>query len=429
MGKKIFVKCGQSINAAIAVANPGDAIIVEECVYHEAVVVDKNDIRLVSEEPHEAVLDGKGLPPGSNGITIIAPGVEVNGFKIRNYTGDGIFVGDAARSVKLIDNKIHDIIRNGIEINNLFGEVLVWKNSVEDIGGNGIFSNLSANSYIQNKIEDVGGFGIFGRCCNTAHQNEIVNSGSMGINFINCCNFVTENKVVNSGDTGISAGVGGSNGVLRNLVENSASFGIILGPGEDSLAYGNHVKNSVNIGIKSATGEDLIMGNTVSDSGSNGIDGGLFGFEIILKNLVKKSRGTGINVYGRFNITEKNTVVNNKNGIVTNTGNNAQVDNFMLQNEVEYSVEDGIRINATNNRSHVAENDVENSGNNGVDVFSGFNNIENNEIEKNRVGINIEPTATDNFVARNELENNGKNIINNGADTIFFKNKIDKEDK
>ncbi|MEH7612830.1 right-handed parallel beta-helix repeat-containing protein [Gottfriedia acidiceleris] len=447
MGKKIFVKCGQSINAAIATANPGDAIIVEECVYHEAVVVNKNDIRLVAKEPHEAILDGTGTLPGSNGITITAIGVEVNGFKIRNYTGDGIFVGANTHSIKLIDNKIHDVGRNGIELESF--DNLIWKNTVKDSGMSGIISTVfrSNSSYIQNRVENVNNFGISSiGCCNNLDNNEIERTGDTAININACCNFITENQVKHSGGSGIltqcCSGIVGNtvkgtdnigisainccSAVVNNYVEDNKSIGIFVANG-DNTVVGNNVKNSGSFGIKSGRfGEDLVFRNKVVGSGNNGIDGDVFGFENFSRNLVANSRGSGIAVYGEFNTVLKNEILENENnGVTTNPGIGTQESNFILQNKIEENRGDGIDVNATNNRSVVSNNEINNNGEAGIRISSSFNNIENNEIKENEDGIIVVPTATDTFIARNEVEDNeDTNIINNGANTILFDNDV-----
>ncbi|NRD79075.1 right-handed parallel beta-helix repeat-containing protein [Bacillus sp. BRMEA1] len=425
MGKKIFVLCGQSINAAIAIANPGDAIIVEDCVYHENVVVNKNDIRLVAAHPHGAILDGTGAP--GIGILITASGVEVNGFVIRNYSGDGILVLSSSVSDRLINNNIHNIGLNGVEIQTPQGEHLIWKNNIKDIVSNGIFSTGfgCCNAYIQNEVERVGGFGISTGCCSFIHQNEVENTGNIAIDAHSCCNAITENKVMHSGNIGISA-TGCCSPVVSNQVENSGSDGIFA-IDFDNFVVDNHVKHSLGTGIRADfSGDDIFYGNTVSDSGINGIDGGIFGFDTMIGNHVEKSRGIGINVLGIFNNAVGNTVLKNQDGIAINPGIGIpNVDNWILQNEVERNSVDGIFINAANDRTVVAENEVEKNNVNGIHVFSSFDNIENNEIENNSIGINIEPSAVDTFVARNELEDNDKNVVNNGVNTIFFQNEKD----
>lgn len=86
----IEVNAGESIQAAVDRARPGDAIHVGPGTYHEQIAIDLDDITLRGVQ---AVLDGQNKLPDA----VIATGsnFRIEGFEIRNYTGNGVAVQNA----------------------------------------------------------------------------------------------------------------------------------------------------------------------------------------------------------------------------------------------------------------------------------------------------------------------------------------------
>lgn len=104
--------CSSTIGAAVAAAAPGDVIQVSPGVYKEEVVISKS-LSLVSEAPHDAVIDATGLANGIwvNGMSA-APnagvsGVVISGFKIRNANFEGILLTNAT-DVTVVGNQVED---------------------------------------------------------------------------------------------------------------------------------------------------------------------------------------------------------------------------------------------------------------------------------------------------------------------------------
>ena len=84
-----------TIQAAVDAANPGDTVRVPPAVYHENVLVTKDDITI--EGSAGAILDGTGLT--GSGITVrsLNPSARINGFKlsglrIQNYVRNGVIL-------------------------------------------------------------------------------------------------------------------------------------------------------------------------------------------------------------------------------------------------------------------------------------------------------------------------------------------------
>ncbi len=90
--------CKTTISAAVAAANPGDVIRVDEGVYHEDVIIQKS-LSLLGESPRNTIIDATGLLNGVNVDGIGAPNlahVIVSGFTVRNANAQGIVVTNAS---------------------------------------------------------------------------------------------------------------------------------------------------------------------------------------------------------------------------------------------------------------------------------------------------------------------------------------------
>src|SRR5215212_3737455 len=85
-----------TIQAAVDAANPGDTVRVPPGIYHENVLVAKDNITIKGQSG--AILDGTGLP-GNSGITVRSPspsarinGFRVTGLQIQNYSRNGVIL-------------------------------------------------------------------------------------------------------------------------------------------------------------------------------------------------------------------------------------------------------------------------------------------------------------------------------------------------
>jgi parallel beta-helix repeat protein len=93
------VNPGQSIQAAVDQARPGDTIEVEPGTYKEQVLVDIDDITLRGKKNGDAraVLDGDNEL--TDAVIASGHGFTIEGFGLRNYTSNGITVHGATRVV------------------------------------------------------------------------------------------------------------------------------------------------------------------------------------------------------------------------------------------------------------------------------------------------------------------------------------------
>ena len=93
------VNPGQSIQAAIDRARPGDRIEVRPGVYNQTLTVDRNGVTLIglTINGERAILDGQDTL--SDAIQASGSDFTVEGFTIRNYTDNGIVVNQATNVV------------------------------------------------------------------------------------------------------------------------------------------------------------------------------------------------------------------------------------------------------------------------------------------------------------------------------------------
>ncbi len=146
-----------TIQAAVDAANPGDTVRVPPGIYHENVLVAKDNITIKGQSG--AVLDGTGLP-GNSGITVrsSSPSARINGFKltglqIQNYSRNGVILirvdNYQIEDGKYINNEEYGIF----PIRSSHG--LIRANQVSGSNDTGIYIGQSQDAVIKgNSVSD-----------------------------------------------------------------------------------------------------------------------------------------------------------------------------------------------------------------------------------------------------------------------------------
>ncbi len=241
---------GDSIQAAVQKASPGDTIRIMPGTYSETVYIDKDDIRIVGviKEGKRATLDGK--KELNDAILYSGNNIVVENLRIIQYKGNGI-MGQAG---------------NNFEIRN---------NIIEDAGVYGIFPQLGKNGIVEHNvvsgIEDAAIYVGIRDNIHVAH-NDVFDSVA-GIEIENSRHAIVENNYVHNNTGGVLA-------FITPGLPIKTTFDVII---RNNFIVGNNHHNfgapgSTVAGILPGTGilimaadEVVVEGNIISDNKAAGI--------------------------------------------------------------------------------------------------------------------------------------------------------------
>lgn len=241
---------GQSIQAAVDRARPGDRIEVLPGVYHESVMIDLDNIELVGivRDGERPQLDGRGEM--NDAVQVSGHDFLISGFEIRDYKGNGVVV-NKARHVTFRDVVAHHAGKYAL-YPVLCDGVLVEDCVVSDVWDAGIYAGQSNNVVIRN--------------CE-AYRNTI------GIETENCINVVISNNSAHHNSLGILVVL------LPDLPTEYASNARVINNRAWDNNYPNlsppgHLVNAVKPGVGiaiNAADNSEVTRNDVTDNNSYGI--------------------------------------------------------------------------------------------------------------------------------------------------------------
>ncbi|RPJ70471.1 MAG: PKD domain-containing protein, partial [Alphaproteobacteria bacterium] len=261
---EIFVKPGNSIQAAVDNSASGDVIIVKRGTYTDNIKIARDNLTIESESenPDDTIIKAKS--PTAHAFLLQADNVKIKGFKISGaikYSYAGICLSSSSSCTiennKLLDNSF------GIYLLNSKGN-MISKNFVSN-NQRGVYLNISEGNTLSR---------------NTATANReygIALESSDG-------NTLSENTAFKN-ERGIFFGSSDGNKLTGNTVRSNNIFGLsICGRCDKDLIYNNYF-NDTNISIKSGIGNTY---NITKKMGVNIVSGPYIG-----GNYWAKPDGTG----------------------------------------------------------------------------------------------------------------------------------------
>ena len=276
----------ESIQQAIDNANDGDTIIVRDGIYYENVKIDKS-VTLKSENGSaNCIIDGSKR---GNVVTVIANGVVIDGFTVRNSSwgwwvsyagifivsdcnviknnnisnnGDGISLWDSSNN-KLTSNRVENNSWGGIHLYESSNNIIT-NNKVEN-NGNGILLDESNNNTITNNTmtKNKYNFHISGwklshfiqsiDTTNTVdgkpiyylvnQSDTIIPSDAGFVGVVNCQNITVRDSVLTNNYVGVLF-VNTSNSRIENVSALNNDYGIYLRESSNNIITSNKVENN-----------------------------------------------------------------------------------------------------------------------------------------------------------------------------------------
>jgi len=249
-GHILVVRPDESIQDAVAKAQPGDTIQIMPGTYHQSVYIDKDDIALVGvvHGGDWPILDGEGKR--NDAVLYSGNGVRVENLKIVNYKGNAI-MGQAGNNF---------VIRH---------------NRIANSGVYGIFPEFATNGLIEyNDLTGIEDAAIYvGMCDNVEVAHNEVHGNVAGIEIENSRHAIVENNVAYDNAGGILA-------FITPGLPIKTTFDVVI---RNNFVVSNNHKNfgapgSIVSGVPSGTGiivmaaDDVIIENNfIRDNKNAGI--------------------------------------------------------------------------------------------------------------------------------------------------------------
>jgi parallel beta-helix repeat protein len=324
-----------SIQAAVDSAIAGDTIYVEGGIYVEEIVVKKNNIRLLGENPNTTIIDANlGI-----GLNIEADNTIISGFTIKN----------CGTALSVYKSSNCSIYRNHIT-SNKFGILLsyssncrIYENNVTD-NEHDVRLDYSTDNYLADNTinSDSYNFGVYGSSLEHYIQkidtSNTVN-GKPIYYIINARNFTADRS--NHSDAGCLIIVNSSNITIKDLTLSNNLNGILLAyTSEATIENVTAINNKVGIGLYSCS--NCTISNTVTVYNAyQGIKLAYSPTCVIHKNNVTGNTEGIYMVYSNNCTIETNTIKTNECGIkLDHASNSTFYHNNIIDNTRQTQISD-----------------------------------------------------------------------------------------
>lgn len=308
----INVSSGQSIQAAINGARPGDTILVGSGVYRECLNLSKPVILVGIGRP---LLDGSAM---GSAMIIRADGASISGFDIRTTRRTGIHV---LSDNNIIENNTICGCLDGVRLDHCRSNSIAYNDINNNTNGITLYAserNTIANNIVQdNNINEESDCGIF-----LAYSRE---------------NVIEYNDLKDNGDSSLSLRSSNNNTLRGNRISYNDWYGISLSEASNhNLIEKNNAAGNKDAGIYlDSSRENIIRENTASDN-SRGIYLSYDSNDNLLQNnnVSFNAKGVQLANHSSNNTLQNNTAKENGYGIYLSfsSGWNLLFSNHLIDN-------------------------------------------------------------------------------------------------
>lgn len=276
-----FVHTGSTLNESIALTG-GQSLIGEGTGAAVTVQGYGSLVLPTLNAGATPIIDGTGLPVGSDAITLTGAGNRVSGFTIQNFTGDGIVANGVSGA--LVENvSLINLGGDGVQLNGATGRVDMTGVAMGLIGGRGLFVNGgSANVNVGATFNQVVGDSI--RVENTTGGTvslsnvAIANGGGNGLSLINLFGDFFSNNLNINNVTGDGVYINQGTGTMRfagqtKITDPGARGFVIDNSAADVTADFLNVDppGGVSVEISQATGEVVLTSLMIDATNDRGL--------------------------------------------------------------------------------------------------------------------------------------------------------------
>ena len=466
-----YVNPGDSIQAAVDAARPGDTIIVRDGVYIENVNVYKG-LTILAENGSDSTIV-QAANSSDHVFEVTADYITISGFTVEGATRGWLYypAGIYLRNVDYCTISANNILNNrygiyleessntNIESNNVSNNEYTGislydssdntiSNNIVSSNKNGILLSKSPHNTLKGNIlsKNNRNFGVDGwlelshfvqriDTSNTVNgkpiyywvkeQNKKVPSDAGYVGIINCENITVSDLTLTNNTQGVLLAYS-SNSKIENVNVSNNFRGIRLEESSDTtISSSNIVLNDYDGVYLHYSSNNNIRDNNISSNTVGGYCGGGISLEWYssnnnLVNNVVSSNRDGISLdYSSNNIIKGNDVNSNKDSGI---GLSKSVNNSILNNSV---LMDGIGIWYYSSGNNISNNIIKSGG---IYVFDHSNNnilLNNNISEAIYDGIHLDASSSENIVKYNNVFDNwddGIALTRNSSNNIIYLN-------
>jgi hypothetical protein len=428
------VHVGESIQAIVNQAQPGDQVWIASGVFTENITITAGialrgswDATFTTQD-WAAPTTLMGAVSGAHNVRVEASTpptatVLLEGLTLRNGE-DGLHIWAGAVTAEHL--VIRDVAGQGVEIDG----GTVWLSATQILSAQqGIYSKGSALHVFASEISHVisEGIQLEGGTATIANSaiHDILSSGEPGVYLFGAAATLIGNRVYNVRDHGLQARAAPAFSITGNEVYSTTGYGIYTRDMPATIA-GNIVYHTGDRGIYARGGAVTIESNTLHDIGGDGIRTDSTNTDVVIRdNVLTTVQGDGIEAQGKWITVTHNRItgavdnalkadsvgtwvlfaanagLDSGTGLVVRNAPAFTLTNNLLAGNAASALEIGAAGGNQTGSGFIAHNTLVNGGN-GVMVWSPFNvTLVNNIVVSCTVGISVSagalPTASVNI--------------------------------